>query len=53
MKFLLVAIIVLCVYTVSTQQKYSDLSDSFTEMLLGTTKGNGFGSVHTKINSLT
>lgn len=52
MKFLLVAIAALCL-SVSAQQKYSDMSDSFTNMLLDTTKGSKFSSVQSKIGALT
>jgi hypothetical protein len=52
MKFLLIAIAALCL-NVSAQQKYSDMSDSLTEMLLGATKGTGFSSVQSKIGALT
>jgi hypothetical protein len=54
MKFLLLAIAGLCLHSVSAQQKYSDLSDSVTQMLLGlTTKGTGYSDVHSKIGALT
>lgn len=52
MKFLIAILAALCLLA-TAQQKYSDLSDSVTEMLLGlSTKGSGFSSVHSKIGAL-
>lgn len=53
MKYLIFLLAVVCFATAT--QKYSDLSDSVTEMLLGlSTKGSGagFSSVHSKIGTL-
>jgi hypothetical protein len=53
MKFLLLALAAVCLHSVSGQ-KYAELSDSFTEVLLGlSTKGTGFNDLHSKIGALT
>jgi hypothetical protein len=52
MKLLLLTIVGLFA-TVSTQEKYADVSDSVTDMLLSlTSKGTGFNSVHSKFGAL-
>ena len=53
MKLLLAIIAALCLLATTATQKYSDLSDTVTDMLLGlSTKGSGFSSVHSKIGAL-
>ena len=53
MKFLLIALGAICLSSVSAQQKYSDLSDSVTDLLLGmSTKGTGFSSFHSQVGAL-